>query len=495
MPKQSVTPLAYLMDMLYIQGTQLAKMVHVDRTIISRWKNGRAELNMKSAYFEDVVEAILDINEEQGIQTLERFFSSINHSKVEERETLKKGVSAWLVSKDFKKKYVEEDNGNCLYSAAYKIYKGPSGKKDALQHILSIANSLPPGDILWGYDADSHIFYTKSKEAPMSQRQFINAAKRGDEIITMLYMNRPAEQIENMFEYWLPVFLSPKSQAYYTYDTDIPFYEYVYGIKGKYVMIGANHDNVRANLYSAVYDDPMTVTQFDHFLGQHLQKFEPLMSHMQDKDLCEDFKKDEIAEYLKKDMNQYVIVDSSPFLTYSKETIEQVIFNYELNSSEERKIMRFYKNCMASNKRFLTEKSMTRVIFSMDHIQELITTDTVDAPVFASLLGRPIRIDSKCIARDLRAFFLAVKENPNVEIAVRPFGNTSFIPNLNLWTKENTVAYFYPSDDASVRVMTNEFSSVNAFYSMVDKYWNQLPYECKQRDWVYDQVKRLVEKV
>ncbi len=39
MPKQSVTPLAYLMDMLYIQGTQLAKMVHVDRTIISRWKN------------------------------------------------------------------------------------------------------------------------------------------------------------------------------------------------------------------------------------------------------------------------------------------------------------------------------------------------------------------------------------------------------------------------------------------------------------------------
>ena len=74
MPKQSVTPLAYLMDMLYIQGTQLAKMVHVDRTIISRWKNVRAELNMKSAYFEDVVEAILDINEEQGIQTLERFF-------------------------------------------------------------------------------------------------------------------------------------------------------------------------------------------------------------------------------------------------------------------------------------------------------------------------------------------------------------------------------------------------------------------------------------
>ena len=47
MPKQSVTPLAYLMDMFYIKGTQLAKMVHVDRTIISRWKNGRAELNMK----------------------------------------------------------------------------------------------------------------------------------------------------------------------------------------------------------------------------------------------------------------------------------------------------------------------------------------------------------------------------------------------------------------------------------------------------------------
>ena len=132
MTKQPVTPLAYLMDMLYIQGTQLAKAVHVDRTIISRWKNGRAELNMISQYFSDIVNAILDINKQQGIKTLERFFSSINNAEIQGRDELYEYVARWLVSKDFEKEFKEPDNGNSLYNASYKIYKGPSVKREAI---------------------------------------------------------------------------------------------------------------------------------------------------------------------------------------------------------------------------------------------------------------------------------------------------------------------------------------------------------------------------
>lgn len=492
MTKQPVTPLAYLMDMLYIQGTQLAKAVHVDRTIISRWKNGRAELNMKSQYFSDIVNAILDINKQQGIKTLERFFSSINNAEIQGRDELYEYVARWLVSKDFEKEFKELDNGNSLYNASYKIYKGPSGKREAILYMLKVADSLPGGETIWGYDADSHIFYSGSHNSSASQKLFLDAQKKGHRLKTMFYMNRPADQIYNMSEYWLPMFLSPQMEAYYTYDTEVPFYRYIYLIKGKLALVGTNHNDDAADMYTAVYDDPMTVAQFDSYLENHMKGFKPLMKQLFHKDLCDDFKENEIAEFLKKDMNQYVNVASSPFISISRETIENVIFEMQLTAAEERKIMRFYRTCNANSKKFLSERHFSRVIFSMEYIHSLLPAHKLEIPVFSSLLGRKAEISSTNIAREIKLFIDETKNDPNVEVALLPYGTEPFLPEVNLWVKENAIAYFSQAADTTVRVLTDEFLSVNTFYSMMEKYWQQLPHRSKEKGWVYDQITRAV---
>lgn len=492
MPKQPVTPLAYLMEMLYIQGTQLAKAVHVDRTIISRWKNGRAELNMKSHYFNDIVNAILDINDEQGLRTLERFFSSIDNVKIKDRDELFSYVARWLVSKDFEQKYKEPDDGNSLYNASYKIYKGPSGKRNAILYLLKMANSLPGGETIWGFDADSHIFRSGLQNSSTSQKLFLDAQKKGQKLVTMFYLNKPVEQIYNMFEYWLPMFLGRGMEVYYTYDTEIPFYSYIYGIKGKLALVGTNHNGDSANMYTAVYDDPMTVAQFESFLENHMRNFQPLMKQLQGKDVCDDFKENAIADFLKKDMNQYVNVASSPFITISKETIDNIIFELELTPAEEKKILHFYRTCSGNARRFLSENHFSRVIFNMEYLHSLLPGHKIEIPVFTSLLGRKAEISSKYIAREIKIFLEDAKTNPTIELALLPYGVEQFMPDLNLWVKENAVAYFVPANDSSVRILTDEFLTVNTFYSMIDKYWEQLPGEAKNREWVYDQINKAV---
>lgn len=56
MAKKPATPLAYLMDMLYIQGSQLARTVHVDRTIISRGNLKPLTTNVKDIVVTNVEE-------------------------------------------------------------------------------------------------------------------------------------------------------------------------------------------------------------------------------------------------------------------------------------------------------------------------------------------------------------------------------------------------------------------------------------------------------
>ena len=83
-----------------------------------------------------------------------------------------------------------------------------------------------------------------------------------------------------------------------------------------------------------------------------------------------------------------------------------------------------------------------------------------------------------------------IKNNPTVEVALLPYGTTAFLPEVNLWVKENAIAYFSQAADTAVRVLTDEFLSVNTFYSMIDKYWEQLPIQSKEKEWVYDQITR-----
>ena len=137
---------------------------------------------------------------------------------------------------------------------------------------------------------------------------------------------------------------------------------------------------------------------------------------------------------------------------------------------------------------------MTRVLFSADYIKCLCEKTLLNSPVFSCLLGRPVKIPSEFLLREIAYFMRMVKDDPTVEVGLRPMGSEPFIKNLNIWVKENTISYFHPSNDVSLRMLTDEFSYVNAFYSMIDHYWAQLPYECKRQEWLYDHVGRLMQK-
>ena len=79
-----------------------------------------------------------------------------------------------------------------------------------------------------------------------------------------------------------------------------------------------------------------------------------------------------------------------------------------------------------------------------------------------------------------------------MEVALLPYGTEPFLPEVNLWVKENAIAYFSQAADTTVRVLTDEFLSVNTFYSMMEKYWQQLPHQSKEKGWGYDQITRAV---
>ncbi len=491
MPVQNNTPLSYLMDMLYIQGTQLAKMVHVDRTVISRWKNGRTELSMKSAYFDDIVNAVLDINELHGLGTLERFFTSITKKTVSKRKDLHKLVSSWLVSKEFERQFHEADTGGSLYNATYKIYRGASGKHDAASYMLEVLESSEEKDTLLCYDTSPDTYSYEENEHSILPRRIFNTFAELSRFCVIFFINRPADQIFQTYKRWLPLFLMKHSTIHYTYDTEPPFYNYVYGIKGRLAIVGASHEHDRQNQYTAAYSDPITVSQIDASLENMASTLPQLFRKFETRDICLDMQDAEMSSMMDKNGGQYIIHQGLPLLNFSGEVVEQVIADLNLEFAEERRLQTFAQNCAVQIRRIIAGNDFNRLIIGQERLLRLLEEEKTLVPSLSALLEREVWLDSRYILNAMLDMLDDVANNQNVELALSPPGFDKFLEPADLWVKNHCFAYISGSNDTSSRLMSSEFVTVNAFFMAAEKYWARLPYECMQKKWINEQLKSL----
>ncbi|MGN0605404.1 MAG: hypothetical protein ACI4JM_02665 [Oscillospiraceae bacterium] len=60
MKSKKTSTLGYIMDFLNIQTTAMAKSLHVDPSLISKWKSGARQLTEQSVYFDDVIQFLLE---------------------------------------------------------------------------------------------------------------------------------------------------------------------------------------------------------------------------------------------------------------------------------------------------------------------------------------------------------------------------------------------------------------------------------------------------
>ncbi len=490
MPVQNNTPLSYLMDMLYIQGTQLAKMVHVDRTVISRWKNGRTELSMKSAYFDDIVNAVLDVNEQHGLGTLERFFSSITKKTVSKRKDLHKLVSSWLVSKEFERQFHEADTGD-LYSATYKIFRGASGKQDAVSYMLDALEASDDKSTLLCYDTTQDAYAYERAAAPLLQDRIISSFAELGELCMIFFVNRSADQIFQMYRNWLPIFLMRHAKTYYTYDTQPPFYNFMYSVKGRLSLAGCSHEHDRQSQYTAAYDDPITIAQMEASLENMASGLPLLFRKFETRDVCLDMQDAEMSSLLDKSSGQYIIHNDLPLIPFSADVLERVMADTELEFAEERRLQAFSQNCALQMRRVVVGNDFNRIVISQSSLLNLRESERIFISSLSSLLEREVWLDSHYILHMLLDKLEASLSDVNLELALCPAGFEIFLPNNTLWVKNHGFAYLAADHDLSVRLISSEFMTVNAFYMAAEKYWTRLPYECKQRKWIREQLESL----
>ena len=62
MTERKLSTLGYLMDRLGLSTAALARRLHVDASLVSKWRSGSRRLSAKSVYFDEVCRMLLEQN-------------------------------------------------------------------------------------------------------------------------------------------------------------------------------------------------------------------------------------------------------------------------------------------------------------------------------------------------------------------------------------------------------------------------------------------------
>ncbi|VYU44272.1 hypothetical protein [Clostridium tertium] len=253
---------SYLLKSLNISPSEMAKELNVDRTLVSKWKNGSRKIDLNALYFDNAISFIINKNMELKNNFLENLFlsiynESINHSNYENhlRELLKR----FIIDNSDKKNVsnINKTSNNSLYTTNISIYNNQHESFLGILHILDSA-------INYGEPQKLYFVFNKSFDSFSDNKEIRNDWL--DKVIKLLDMGCDLDLIysfsksSKLLLYLTPILLHKNCKSSYFIDSFDDTQNYSLHIienKGVFYSSSQRVDYETFN-YGALFTDPFT---------------------------------------------------------------------------------------------------------------------------------------------------------------------------------------------------------------------------------------------
>ena len=267
---------SYILNSLNISPSKMGKELNIDRTLVSKWKNGSRKIDFNAIYFDKALSFLIKRNLELGNNFLENLFSSIynesiNNSNYEEhlRELLKK-----FIVEDTKESNLSPKNkakNNFLYTSTVSIY---NTDYTSCLGILDMLDSA----IDYGKPQKLYCLFNKSFDSFIDNIEFrVNWLEKMKKLLDIgcnLDFLYSSSKSSKLLSYITPLLFHKNCKASYFIDSFDDTYNYsLHIIENNSVFISSCEIlNNRNYYYGALFTDPVSINFYIAFTKNTLSK-------------------------------------------------------------------------------------------------------------------------------------------------------------------------------------------------------------------------------
>jgi transcriptional regulator with XRE-family HTH domain len=487
--------LGCLMKGFGIAGRELAKVMHVDESLISMLRSGKRKFKPSSKHLDTIVQFFLSLDKHMHYQKIRRMVAEdFPEAACAPAEELTLFLKEWLLQDSkagdshYHDIFQHATIGGLADTTGMYHFKGREGRRHAMRLFNDYHAEFPDKVECFIFTTeDGDWFYEDESFMIESRRRNLLAVASGN-IITVIHpVNRNYLQLAESIINWLPIHLTGKSVDYFIPDySDDPIrYTYLL-VPGHIVLLGMSSKNYTRSPNTWVTNDPDMVKTVTELLRENINRSKPLFkrfyveSGKQYRNLVFDIMQRMNAKYYFGPTLQYVPLDED-FLTkilrengISEERIEEYATRYN----------RLCGINMSIGSRYIVDTRSLEI---------LLQQETVEWNYMSLLFGERIVIDQTTYRKVIHELFAKMRTLDAVEAAIWENDRENGLRDINVLAQENVAVQFIGTRvEKPIALILQESTFVVSFMEKLKTIWAEIPAIRKNKEHVYNTVEKML---
>lgn len=494
-----------LLDAFYISGKDLATILHVDCTLVSKWRTGKRKLKPNSNYLKRIVSYFITLDSVSNYTTIESLLQpDYEKTDFEAREELPLMLKRWLLKES------DPFQGDpAIYqlmcnskgkSKTYVTFSGKDGRRDAVSRFLDIALVSSPGQELWLDTQESAEWFTE-------QTDFLNEwyiknleiLLHGNSIRIIHPVDRQYRTLAFSLFKWLPLHMTGQTFPYYVPQyLNIPIKTTLFLLRGKVLLFSFSVDGTTQMLKTFVFTDDEILQEAYRVLQTRVQNsFSLFLKYnlRNNSQFCND-----MSFMAREKGNQYFFT-STPVVFLLPEPILLSILQDNQVAEYNQKLCIEICAVLRQHTIFNDPRGFYRFFINYSQIQNLLKQPEIVLESLSFYSGKILYVSNQVFRSLLQEFLNDIPfSNENCQMGLLEKDTALLFPDLNLYVKENTSACVFSTNYTleniePLALMTQEPSAVTSLYLSYDEMWNKLPPRSRDQTYVREKLIHLIQTV
>lgn len=498
MKKRRLSILGFLMEQLNIQTVSLSRELHVDASLVSKWKSGDRALNSNSVYFEEIIAYLISESEKSKHRILRDAISQVYPMENINEEESWASVLRQLLS------------GSSLSSASIdhspKAFAGiptpihtfakNEGRRKAVGQLLDYAEQLPsPGQFIF-IDSEEYKWLLEDIAFSKAFVKRMNALLgKGFTAQFVIHFSAYRERFVQFFEICsLLLFHRNASWYYYEYYDENALRSSIFSLEKAVSLLGLSAAENES--FTMLFSDTPSVVEHVTLASSIIGKCEKLFINFPP-DKCKD-----VVEYIRVIRKRgaiYAYLPAPAFVSSNMELLWEILSDNEIEPEliehclQVNRSMRDMVHSQFSGLLDLPERIIQ--IFQLEKMERGFLSSSVESLSLTLLGGKQVKVSREQYAKCLRDLVVSLQKHENFEIVFLSEADSVSLPNIdeiNCWCKQNT--WMVQMDQDGFR-LSDEVSIVNAASITFERCLRKIPPERKEKDSVIKLLNTMAEKL
>lgn len=482
MKNTALSTLGFLMNYLDIQTVSMSQAIHVDASLVSKWKTGKRMFSGKSVYFDAVVEYILSQSQKSNHQLLKNALLQLYpHETVQETvdvESLLRQALTNTASHEASRQHQLLSDSTDAVSAL--IFEGNEGRRQAITKLIDYAEDMTvPGEIIF-LDSEEYIWLLEDEAfSDQFTERIFSLLRRGFHAKFVLDYSSYRDRFMQLFSACSPLIFHRNVEWYY--------YEYYDEHIMNFSFFILNHAVSLLGL-SVGGEDPSTMVFTDTSL---VIRHEVLADRMIRQCSCvfttfhpSEFEGvvNDIYQFRRKGAF-YTYLPAPAFMSSRESLMREILTDNGISEAEiQQQLMVNNRFREVTSCHFLegeTQREPFVFIFQLEEMLRRIKKDIFISRSLTILNGKEIRITKRQYAQEIRDFVQDLMQYDNMQIVFVSEKDNIRLPSVNCWCKRNL--WMVQMDQEGFR-LSDEIGIVNSAAIALESCVKKVPPERKEKN-------------